>query len=199
MYKIFTISTDINVKKLAKKILKNEPRIIKKYPSKSIDLKYEFDGQTGLGLNSLTSRSCQYNLLNWWGIGPLKKWMRDGYEKYNKIKDKNKPLYVQCWANVMRKGEQIGSHQHRDHRIPPHKYTCGHLSVQVDGSTSTYYEDHPILNECGTMTFFPAYMPHWTDRYENDSERITVAFDIFSEEFYNVDVYDEYKYHWVKI
>ena len=32
MYKIFTISTDINVKKLAKKILKNEPRILKKYP-----------------------------------------------------------------------------------------------------------------------------------------------------------------------
>ena len=199
MYKIFTISTDINVKKLAKKILKNEPKIIKKYPAKGIDGIYDFDGSTGLGFNSLTSRSSHYNLLNWWGTGPLKKWIRNGYEKYNKIKDKNKPLYVQCWANVMRKGEQIGSHQHRDHRIPPHKYTCGHLSVQVDGSTSTYYEDHPILNECGTMTFFPAYMYHWTDRYENDSERITVAFDIFSEEFYNVDVYDEYKYHWVKI
>ena len=199
MYKILTIPTDINVEKLAKKILKNEPKIIKKYPAKGIDLTYDFDGETGLGPNSLTSRSCHFNVLDWWGTRSLRRWMRTGFEKYNKIKDKNKSLYVQCWANVMRKGEQIGSHRHRDHRIPPHKYTCGHLSVQVDGSTSTYYEDHPILNECGTMTFFPAYMYHWTDRYENDSERITVAFDIFSEEFYNVDVYDEYKYHWVKI
>ena len=96
MYKIFTISTDINVKKLAKKILKNEPKIIKKYPGKSIDGIYDFDGSTGLGFNSLTSRSSHYNLLNWWGTGPLKKWIRNGYEKYNKIKDKNKPLYVQC-------------------------------------------------------------------------------------------------------
>ena len=80
MYKIFTISTDINVKKLAKKILKNEPKIIKKYPGKGIDGIYDFDGSTGLGFNSLTSRSSHYNLLNWWGTGPLKKWTRNGYE-----------------------------------------------------------------------------------------------------------------------
>ena len=41
MYKILTISTDINVKKLAKKILKNEPKIIKKYPGKGIDGIYD--------------------------------------------------------------------------------------------------------------------------------------------------------------
>ena len=107
MTKVICILTDINVKKLAKKILKNEPRIIKKYPAKSIDLKYDFDGDTGLGLNSLTSRSCHYNLLNWWGTGLLRKWIRQGYEEYNNIR--GRPLYVQCWANVMRKGEKIGS------------------------------------------------------------------------------------------
>ena len=198
MTKVICVPTDINVEKLAKKILKNEPRIIKKYPAKGIDLKYDFDGQTGLGLNSLTSRSCQYNLLNWWGIGPLKKWMRDGYEKYNNIK--GKPLYVQCWANVMRKGEQILPHRHaiRD-GVSPIKYLCGHLSVQVDGSTSTYYQGRPVLNKLGEMVFFPADVYHWTDRYEKDSERITIAFDIYSKEVYSDCILDEFKYHWVKI
>ena len=198
MTKVICVPTDINVDKLAKKILNNEPKIIKKYPAKSIDFKYDFDGNTGLGSNSLTSRSCHYNLLNWWGIGPLKKWMRDGYENYNNIA--GKPLYVQCWANVMRKGDQIKAHKHESwDGTSPVKHLCGHLSVQVDGSTSTYYDGSPILNKNGQMTFFPAHTFHWTDRYGNNSERITVAFDILSEEFYNEDIFDQYKKHWVKI
>ena len=198
MTKVICVPTDINVDKLAKKILNNEPKIIKKYPAKGIDLKYDFDGNTGLGSNSLTSRSCHFNILDWWGTGSLRRWMRDGYEKYHNIQDT--PLYVQCWANVMRKGDQIKAHKHEScDGTSPVKHLCGHLSVQVDGSTSTYYEVSPILNKNGQMTFFPAHTFHWTDRYENNSERITVAFDILSGEFYNEDIFDQYKKHWVKI
>ena len=198
MTKVICVPTDINVDKLAKKILNNEPKIIKKYPAKGIDLKYDFDGNTGLGSNSLTSRSCHFNILDWWGTGSLRRWMRDGYEKYHNIQDT--PLYVQCWANVMRKGDQIKAHKHESYnRTSPVKHLCGHLSVQVDGSTSTYYDGSPILNKNGQMTFFPAHTFHWTDRYENNSERITVAFDILSGEFYNEDIFDQYKKHWVKI
>ena len=193
------VPTTINVEKFAKKILKNELRIIKKYPPKSIDLKEDFDGMTGLGYNSLTSRSCHYNVLNWWGTGSLRKWMRAVYEKYNNIR-KERPLYVQCWSNVMRKGEQIKPHKHEaSEGTTPLHHLCGHLCVQVDGSTSTYYEGERILNECGMMTFFPAYMNHWTDMYKNNGERITIAFDILNEDFYNWDIRDEYKNHWVKI
>ena len=198
MTKVICVPTDINVDKLAKKILNNEPKIIKKYPAKGIDLKYDFDGNTGLGSNSLTSRSCHFNILDWWGTGSLRRWMRDGYEKYHNIQDT--PLYVQCWANVMRKGDQIKAHKHESwDGTSPVKHLCGHLSVQVDGSTSTYYDGSPILNKNGQMTFFPAHTFHWTDRYGNNSERITVAFDILSEEFYNEDIFDQYKKHWVKI
>ena len=52
MHNVAIFPTDINVKKLAKKILRNESRIIKKYPPKSIDLKEYIDGHTGLGYNS---------------------------------------------------------------------------------------------------------------------------------------------------
>ena len=198
MRSLIEIKTDINLKKLAKQILKNEPKIIKKYPAKTINLKEDFDGATGLGFNSLTSRSCHFNILDWWGTGSLRRWMRDGYEKYHNIQDT--PLYVQCWANVMRKGDQIKSHKHESRDgVSPIKHLCGHLSVQVDGSTSTYYDGSPILNKNGQMTFFPAHTFQWTDRYENNSDRITVAFDILSGEFYNEDIFDQYKKHWVKI
>ena len=197
MQNVFVFPTDINVKKLAKKILRNESRIIKKYPPKSIDLKEYIDGQTGLGYNSLTSRSSHYNVLNWWGTRRLRQWIRAGYEEYNQC---GGPLYVQCWANVMRKGEQIKPHKHEAHNNTQCKYhLCGHLCVQVDGSTSTYYDNAPVLNENGQITFFPAFTYHWTDRYENDNERITIAFDIYNEEFYNRDIDDRFKYHWVKI
>ena len=49
------------------------------------------------------------------------------------------------------------------------------------------------------MAFFPADVYHWTDRYEKDSERITIAFDIYSKEVYSDCILDEFKYHWVKI
>ena len=195
--KVISVPTDINFKKLARQVLKNESKIIKKYPSKTIDLKENTDGQTGLGFNSLTSRSSHYNLLNWWGTGRLKKWIRKGYEEYNKC---GGSLYVQCWANVMRKGEQILPHKHEFHNDTyPIYHLCGHLNVQVDGSTSTYYDNTPILHETGHMTFFSASTYHYTDKYENDEERITIAFDIYNEEFYNKDIHDKFKYHWVKI
>ena len=195
---VLSVPTDINIKKFARKILKNEPKIIKKYPAKGINLKDDFDGQTGLGFNSLTSRAAHFNVLNWWGTGSLRKWIRNGYEKYNNIKDK--PLYVQCWANVMRKGQQIKSHKHEaSNGTTPMNHLCGHLCIQVDGSTSTYYEGNPLLNVGGEMIFFPAHTFHWTDTYENNNERITIAFDILSEEFYNIDILDQFKYHWVKI
>ena len=197
MTRVICVQTDINVAKFAKQVLKNEPKIIKRYPPKGVDGMYG-DGQTGLGYNSLTSRFAHFNILNWWGTGSLRKWMRRGYETFNNIK--GQPLYVQCWANVMRKGEQIVPHKHASmDGVSPIKYLCGNLCIQVDSSTSTYYNGMPLLNKPGQMTFFSAQTFHWTDRYEKGSERITIAFDILSEEFYNHDIFKQYKKHWVKI
>ena len=196
---IKVLQTDINVFKLAKQILKNESKIIKKYPARTWDLKESFDGSTGLGYNSLTSRSCHFNVLDWWGTGPLKKWIRYGYESYTGIK--KTPLYVQCWANVMRHGEKIESHNHgpSGNRVREEHCLCGHLGVHVDESTSTYYEGKPISNKNGEMSFFPSYTNHWTDRYLGSSERITLAFDINSQEYFDYDICNEAKKHWVKI
>ena len=196
--KVICIPTDIDVGKLGKKILRNEPKVIKKYPAKNWNLSSDFDGNTGLGYNSLTSRSCHFNLLDWWGTGKIRKWIRKGYEEYNDIKDT--PLYVQCWANVMRYGEQIKSHRHSESlEVGGDRFLSGHLNVQVDGSTSTYYGGNPVLNENGQMTFFPGYVFHWTDRYEGYGERITVAFDIYNKEFFEYDMAEGAKKHYIRI
>jgi hypothetical protein len=193
--KVVLISPDVNVHRLSQQILKNEPKIIDRYPPTALD--GVSDGGTGLGLNSLTSRFFHFNVLNWWGTRKLRKSIRKGYETYTNIKDQ--PIYVQCWANVMRKGQRIYSHIHDDRFLPAHQNLSGHFNVKVDGLTSTYYDGKPHVNKDGEMLLFPSFIPHWTDVYNGEGERITVAFDIKSADFYKQDVVEEAKSHWVKI
>ena len=48
------------------------------------------------------------------------------------------PIYVKCWANVMRKGDQIKCHKHAEqYKYNEEDYLCGHISIKVDGTTST--------------------------------------------------------------
>ena len=186
----------VNLNKLSKQILRNETRLIKKYPP-SVEGGYITDGNTGLGLDSLTSRFYHYNVLNWWGTKTLRKEIRRGYERYTGVRDT--VLYIQCWANVMRKGEQIRTHSHCENQVQPQHALSGHLCVQVDGSTSTYYHNKPLVNKNGQLVFFPMYLPHSTDRYMGDGERITIAFDINSEEFFKFDVIEQSQKHYVSI
>lgn len=188
--KIIVFPTKINTDSLSKKVLKNEPIIIKKYSNE------KGDGNTQLGPDSLTSRFAKFNVLKWWGTRKLKQKIRLGYERYTGVV--GDPLYVLCWANVMRKGEKIEPHAHSQDVSDPRDYLCGHVGVQFDTTTSTYYLDtsyrpqdtqvQPIVNKVGEMTIFPSHFTHWTDRYDGDSERITVAFDISSKRYFDYNM-----------
>ena len=193
---VIVFDSDINLKKFAKQILKNESKIIKKYPPTN-RVGEKTDGNTGLGYDSLTSRFFHFNVLKWLNTNQLKKEIRRGYESYTNVK--NTPLFVQCWANVMRKGDRIRPHTHTDQNISPLHSLSGHLCVKVDSSTNTYYGGEPICNSNGQIVFFPSSIRHWTNTYLGDSERITVAFDIYSEEWFNYDVFEDAKKHFVKI
>ena len=110
-------------------------------------------------------------------------------------------IYAQGWANVMRKGEQIAVHSHGK---DPYGYLSGHVCVQVTNTNTNYYNpyggspwDSP--NEVGKITLFPNYLPHGTDKVVDDQERITIAFDIYTEEGYNKSISDEMKPHWLKL
>ena len=204
--KVLCIDTAINIRRLSRQILKNEPKILKKYPYLRDDYTGLYDdGGTNLGKNSLTSRYYYFNVLHWWGTRLLRKNIRRGYETYTDIK--NTPLYVQCWANVMRKGDQVKRHSHAPDGVSVVDSLSGNLNVKVDGLTSTYYDGYPILNEPGQMTFFPGSLYHWTDKYMGDDERITVAFDIMSETTWDYScnhLWDKEKLpyirsHWIKL
>jgi len=64
--KVCVFETNLNTVYLKNKILHNEKKIIKKYPPTDYSGNVT-DGQTGLGLDSLTSRFFHFNVLKWWG------------------------------------------------------------------------------------------------------------------------------------
>tara|TARA_B100000073_G_C23607197_1_gene522955 strand:- start:57 stop:650 length:594 start_codon:yes stop_codon:yes gene_type:complete len=193
---LFEINTNIDLSSLSSRILRNEKKILKNYPPTDY-CKRITDGKTGLGTNSLTSRFYHFNVLSWFGTRKLKKYIKKGYEQYNNVK--NAPIYVQCWANVMRKGDMIKAHTHASLGLSPLHSLSGHLCVKVDGSTNTYYKGTPIQNKNGQMILFPSTISHWTDRYMGDDERITIAFDIISKELFDYDIFEDAKKHWIRL
>lgn len=196
MKKIGVFDTNLDTNFYKKKILNNEEKIIKKYPPTGWD-KRNTDGGTGLGLNSLTARFYHFNVLNWFGTNSLRKCIKQTYELYTE--QKHKCIYVQCWANVMRKGQKINPHYHREFDPYAPIRVSGNLVIYSDTLTNTFYENNPVENVIGRMVLFPSNVVHWTDQYMGDEERITVAFDIKTYDDWKIDVFDDAKPHWVKI
>jgi hypothetical protein len=177
----------VNFIDLSKFILSKEEEILKLPLTRTSDNLIN-DGNTGLGENSTTVRFANYNVLNWENenIKLLKEFILNFHnEILNKLKLQiPNELYIQCWANIMRNGEQIKPHLHT---TDPTTYLGGHISVQCD-NTSTHYmnpvnqiNDPPlykIKNEVGKITLFQNNIPHYTDVHSSNVERITIAFDL---------------------
>lgn len=189
-YTIFeTMVQKVNFQELAKLLLSKEKEILELPISTGPAGKV--NSYTGLKSNSTTQRFDKYNVLKWddENIKHLKGnilHFHNGIMQYFK-QPIPKELYIQCWYNVMRKGEQIKTHLHN---IGPSCHLGGHICVQGD-STSTHYINpinqindpmtHSSKNVVGKITIFPHNIPHYTDVYEGDEERITIAFDLLVE------------------
>jgi len=169
--KVLVFDTKVNVNNLAKQILRKEKEIIRKYPP-STYFNVESDGDTGLGVHSLTSRFNQYNVLDWWGTAPLRKDIISRYKIY--YPDYKGKVEVRCWANVLRQGEEIKPHQH--YPVAEEFLVCGNLVVKAH-NTNTYYEGRDIRNINGQLILFEPTIVHWTDKCQEDV-RITIGFDI---------------------
>ena len=162
------------------------------------------DGNTNLGDESVTSRFIHYNLLDFPETSFLKEAIRQSHDTFLRslnisIEEK---YYVQCWFNVLRKGEKIDKHHHAEKNEDC--YLGGHICVNVN-KTNTYYEDPyfktPFVseNEPGKITLFPNWLSHYTDRVEENFNRITIAFDIRTEKSYIHNVVPKMKKHWIQI
>tara|TARA_R110000751_G_scaffold52663_1_gene114683 strand:- start:3960 stop:4613 length:654 start_codon:yes stop_codon:yes gene_type:complete len=143
----------------------------------------------GTGVKGVTSRFGYYNLF-FKEHPELRKVESFIYEniKYF-LKHKNisqNEIYVQCWFNVLREGEEIKIHRHRAVGDFNLSFISGNLST-TDNDTKTYYttfneeKSFSIDNEKGKLTLFPSYTPHFTTINKSKKERISIAFDIHPE------------------
>jgi len=182
-----SVVDNIDLNALVKTILRKEKEI------KKLELSYTdngnlFDGYTGLGANSTTSRSNSYNLLTWSTeeTNKLKRKILENVIIYNGAlkNDVPKELWCQCWVNVMRFRQRIKPHLHS---TDPLCYLSGHFVVQCKKTATVYVSpvnqlndpyETVIENEPGTMTIFPSYVPHYTTRHISFIPRITLAFDL---------------------
>lgn len=189
------VNTDI----LRDFILEKEKEVLHEFPGSS-------DGNTGLGLRSMTSRFKDYNAMEWDHpeIKNLKKQISKFHRQFIKeavgIAFKAPRVRIRCWCNVMRKGERIKKHSHAIH---PHTYLGGHFTVACSETATIYVNpwDHtnenmliqrveqgenenngisvyPAKNVVGKLTLFPNFIPHFTTKHPTDEERITMAFDL---------------------
>ena len=149
----------------------------------------------------LTNRLYDYNLIDYCdkydSMDKFRVWIKEQVELYFQSlglpKDK---LYIQCWANVIRNdGRRIIKHHHADdtQRGPQeYSYLSGNICIQAD-NTNTYYQ-HPFLdkrampikNIPSELILFPSYMVHWTDTNQAETPRISIAFDLITQEVYDM-------------
>jgi hypothetical protein len=175
-------------------ILDKEKEIIEisksNYDSYNSDYGIVFDGDTGLGPTSLTSRSPFYNLfrMDIPCVQEIRKTVLEKYNRYFEILNiPQQDVWIQSWANVMRKGESISEHIHASHE---NTWIGGQVTIACE-DTSTFYkapvritEDqiYESKNYPGKLTLFPDCIPHWTNVHNGESERISIAFDIITNE-----------------
>lgn len=176
---------NVDFNEIARIILSKEKDIIQKYPSGNISV----DAYTGLGEDSLTSKWQHFNVFKWQEpeILKLKKEVFNQYlALLETLKVPRSRVYAQCWANVLRKGQDIKQHLHAFH---PWTYISGHITVQCDDTCTAYVspvnqnlnndaEVYYQKNTPGHLTFFPSHIPHFTTVHNGDKERISIAFDL---------------------
>jgi len=167
-------------------LLENKSKIIKNFKSYN-------DGGTGLGNDTTTSRYNTFNLFreNNSVVSEFKKIIN--YQFRNYLEKNHKKIFdlerfspkINCWYNIMNPGEFISSHTHN---LTRNSFISGHFTVQCEKSY-TYYicpYSKDILefeNNNGEGIFFPSYLEHGTSVHEGFDKRITIAFDIYFNDF----------------
>jgi hypothetical protein len=194
-------SDDIDVeymKYLEEYILSVEQDIIKSLPSSG-------DGYTELGEDSLTSRYASINFFKCEEFSYLKNYVKNlsiTFLENIGHKNFNENIYGQCWANVMRPGQQIAQHKHS---YGDRSFISGHVTVKHNGSHTYYHNPYDNTkyisqNSVGKLTLFPSWLEHGTSKVDDDI-RITIAFDLRNQKFHELEAITNttQSEHWVQI
>ena len=163
-------------------IIDNEQVIIEKYAKEPL----RDDGGTGLGMNSLTAQYSKFNLFKESKDVPefqnLFKFMREEYSKFMaELSTMERDCSIKSWANVVRPGQDIKRHNHGGYHF---SYLSGNMHFDNYKTITTYYNPFDAIqykteNIKGGLTFFPSYLFHSVNNHEENSKRVSMAFDIF--------------------
>lgn len=147
---------------------------------------YDYDGTTGLNPNSVTGRFACYNLLKFQeecpGLKTLFEFFQKSYLEYIFTEDLTpRDTDIVCWFNALRKGERVHEHNHGSGNDV---YLSGNFILD-NHDTKTHYKcpfDRDIItsipNLKGILTIFPSFVYHYSDMYNDNGIRHSIAFDI---------------------
>jgi hypothetical protein len=137
----------------------------------------------------LTARWKKYNILTW--DHPecffLRQMIREGVKKFSGSSGIQKNFrYIQCWANILRKGDSFDIHAHG----PPGEVISGTYYTDVGsskGNSGAIFFDMTGKKENtfvrltprnGHMNLFKGNISHFVSKYNGDTPRISIAWDI---------------------
>jgi hypothetical protein len=184
------ITTFDNYKKLGDLVLEKEQEILKNnkpYPAND-------------DYNWLTNRLYDYNLFDYSEEYPVlnefKQFIKNSYLKYcSEFGTNPSECYVNCWANIIRENRTISPHTHSDAHINApleYSYVSGNICIAVN-NTKTFYgnpflpkQSIAVKNIPGELILFPSWVNHWVGNNNTPEPRISIAFDIVTEEVYNL-------------
>lgn len=168
-----------SIEKIKNFLIKKEPEIISK-------ISYDYDGRTNLNPNSVTGRFTHYNLLKFQNECPelstLFDFFKNSYLEYIFTEELSpRDTEIVCWFNALRKGERVDEH---NHGAGNDVYLSGNFILE-NHQTKTHYKcpyDRDVLisipNLQGILTIFPSFVYHYSDTYDDDGIRHSIAFDI---------------------
>jgi hypothetical protein len=154
----------------------------------------------------VTNRAFEYNLLNYSDIYPELKTLKSKiYQQYlNYISALGIPNdtvpYIQVWFNVLRKDSRFFTRHHHAHpaRIGDvvDAYISGNICIRAEDTKTYYYSPYidnqsvGVKNVPGECVLFPSWAYHSTDQNKAELPRLSVAFDIITQEMYDKNKMD---------
>lgn len=168
-----------DLSKVAKFLLSKEQYILDNYP---------FVSDFGTLLpTSVTTRSSTYNAFQFIDecseLEGIRDYIIEQYWQYVKTVGFDYHVVrpgINCWFNVLRKGENFGFHRHSNNE---RSFVCATMSIQVDNTKTIYKKNGEIVKEVnnreGEFAMFKADLEHGTTVHYGDKPRVTLGIDIF--------------------
>jgi len=91
-----------------------------------------------------------------------------------------KVLYVQCWVNILRQGENIPTHFHAgETHIEYNNFYASNTFISGPEETGTHYNDTYERNSQGIMHLIGSMVEHGVSTHMSNTPRISMAMDIY--------------------